>query len=136
MKRIKALYEYLLDKHLSKKTGKTKTEREYDAWRQTVINENGRTLEEYFFGLKYILAVDKDKVMTDFDPFAGDVSCAHFNSFFYPSRELGKNVEWAWIDNSTHMIGRNFEYTTRRNLSLVVATNSEEDALILALHYG
>lgn len=128
--------EDLKDKWLTWQTGISKSEREYRTWREQNIVFSARDVTNFFQGYKYIIAVDYNKVNVRFNPMFGLIESDEFLSYMYPHRPLGQNCfygdfrgYWDQWDKRFHMDD------TIGNSQMFVATNSEEDAVMIALKW-
>ena len=128
--------ESIKDKWLTWRTGRNKSEREYYEWQSQNIVKNARDVTNYFQGFKYIIAVDYAKVNTKFDPLFGCMESDDFLNYLYPQKPLGQNCacgifrgEWNQWDHRFHLNDFGFD-------QMFVATNSEEDAVMIALKWS
>ncbi len=130
------LFERLKDWYLTRKTGKTKVEREWEAWYEQNVNYRATRIKDMFRNFEHIIMVDPDKFFK-FDPFVW-VPCDNAKQYFWPARPLGENcvwrfervinapsTAWEWEINELGGYDRVF-----------VATNNEQDAIMIALKYG
>lgn len=129
------LKDWAVDKYLTWRTGKDKSMREWEAWYESTVVYRARTIENMFMNFEHIIPVDPDKFF-QFDPFAY-VPCEDAKQYFHPQRELGNNAVWRFErvrkdrwDNRWHldeMVGED---------RVFVATNNEQDAIIIALRWA
>jgi hypothetical protein len=130
------LTEKLKDWYLTRKTGKTKEEREWEAWYEQNVNYRATRIKDMFEKFEHIIIVDPMKFFT-FDPFAW-VPTQDAKQYLWPARPLGNNAVWrfervincpatAWQWQVNELGGKD---------TVFVATNNEQDALMIALKYA
>ena len=130
------LAEQIKDWYLTKKTSKTKAERDYDEWYFANVCLRSTEVKRIFHGFEYIITVDPDKFF-QFDPFAW-APCEDAREYFWPARApkescvfqclrvmKAPSTAWEWHINEIGGEDRVF-----------VATNSEADAAMIALKYS
>lgn len=133
---MESLKEYISDKYLTWRTGKDKAQRDWEAWYERNVVYRASTIENMFMHFEHIIEVDWRKFITD-----GGMGCwvpvEGARQYFHPQRELGNNAVWRiervrkdqW-DNRWHvneLCGED---------RIFVATNNEQDALMIALKYA
>ena len=129
------MIEYLKDKWLTWRTGKDKTQREWEAWYEVNVVYRAQTIENMFMNFKHVIEVSHEKFLDYSEPFAW-VPVDDAMQYFWPRRDLGNNAVWRiervfkdkW-DNCWHIndiIGDDHVF---------VATNSDRDAMMIALKY-
>ncbi len=130
------IIESLKDWYLTRKTGKNKAEREWEAWYEQNVNYRASRIKDMFRNFEHIIMVNPDKFFK-FDPFAW-VPCDNAKQYFWPARPLGENCVWrfervincpatAWEWEINELGGYD---------KVFVATNNEQDAIMIALKYG
>lgn len=130
------LIERLKDWYLTRKTGKNKAEREWEAWYEQNVNYRASRIKDMFRNFEHIIMVNPDKFFK-FDPFAW-VPCDNAKQYFWPARPLGENCVWrfervinapstAWEWEINELGGYD---------KVFIATNNEQDAIMIALKYG
>ena len=133
---ISKLKERIVDWYVTKRTGKNKAQREWEAWYYENVNHRARDTTDMFKNFEHVIIVDFDKFVNHHEPFAW-VPCDDAKQYFWPARELGTNCVWRiervfyskW-DKRWHldeMIGED---------KIFVATNNEKDAIMIALKYS
>lgn len=129
------LVEYIKDKYLTWKTGEDKPTREWKDWYEVNVVYRANDINNMFMHFKYIVEVDWRKFITD-DGLAW-VPVEDARQYFWPARELGNNCVWR--------IERVFwdQWSKRWTINdiggedkVFIATNNEQDALIIALKYA
>lgn len=129
--------EYLKDKYLTWRTGKDKTQREWESWYESNVNYRATRINDMFKNFKHIIIVDTDKFVDHAEPFAW-VPNKDARQYFWPQRPLGENCVWrfervincpatAWQWEINELGGED---------KIFVATNNERDAMMIALKYG
>lgn len=133
---LQALRERIVDWYLTRKTGKTKAEREWEAWYEVNVVYRASTISNMFMHFKHVIVVEPDKFFNQCEPFAY-VPCEDAKQYFWPQRELGNNAVWRferviwdqwtndWMINGLGDRDRVF-----------VATNNDSDAVMLAMRYA
>ena len=129
------LLEYIKDKWLTWRTKKSKEQREWEAWYDVNVVYRSSTIENMFMNFKHIIEVNPDKFF-QFDPFTY-VPCEDAKQYFWPARPLGNNAVWRFERV------RKDQWDNRWHLDemgggdhVFVATNSERDAILIALKYA
>jgi len=127
--------ERIVDWYLTKRTGKTKATREWEAWYAVNVNYRAKDITNMFQNFEHVIIVDWNKFVDHHEPFVW-VPCDDANQYFWPARELGNNAVWRiervfysnW-DKRWHL-----DEITGED-KIFVATNSDKDALMIALKY-
>ncbi len=130
------IIEQIKDWYLTWRTGKDKQLRDWEKWRDETIVVRASTVENMFMNFKHIIEVDPDKIFDLDEPF-GWYTKDDFDQYLYPTRKLGDNTVWNWCrctknqwDGKLH-----FDEIGGRD-RLFVATNNDQDAIMIALKYG
>jgi hypothetical protein len=89
------LKDYIVDKWLTWRTGKSKSEREWLAWYEHNVVYRASTIPNMFQNFKHVIIVDPNKFMLE-DPFAWR-PCEDAQQYFWPARELGNNAVWRYL---------------------------------------
>lgn len=129
------LKEFIADKWLSWRTGKSKEQREWEAWYEVNVVYRAGDITNMFRHFKHIIPVSHEKFLDYSEPFAW-VPVDDAMQYFWPQRELGNNAVWRierviknhW-DNRWHINELGGED------KVFVATNSDKDAMMIALKY-
>lgn len=130
------LWEAIKDKWLTWRTGVSKDEREYRAWRDQNIVPRAGNVTNYFQGFKYIIAIDYYKVCTVFDPLFGFLESGEFLSYMYPRRPLGQNCYYGCFRGEWDKWDHQFYINDIGGIDqMFIATNSEEDAVFFKLKW-
>ena len=130
------LWETIKDKWLTWRTGLDKNGREYHDWRSKNIVLNASYVNNFFQGYKYVIAVDYDKVNSKFDPMFGLVESDEFLAYMYPNRPLGQNCYYGIFRGDWDYWDKQFYINDFGWDQMFVATNSEEDAIIIRLRWA
>lgn len=129
------MLEWVKDRWLTWRTGKDRATREWEAWYEVNVVYRANTIKNMFMHFDHVVVVNPDKFF-QFDPFAW-VPCEEAKQYMYPARPLGENCVWRfervcwnqwqqeWICDS--MGGED---------KVFVATNSDEDALMISLRWS
>ena len=130
------LVELIKDKYLTWRTGKDKSQREWEAWYDVNVVYRSSTIPNMFMHFKHVIEVDVNKFTNPCEPFAW-VPCDDAKQYFWPQRSLGNNAVWrfervhwnewekCWYINALGDADKIF-----------VATNSDRDAIMIALKYS
>lgn len=129
------IWEDIKDRYLTWRTGFTKSEREYHAWYYSNVNRCANTIQQMFGNFQYIIDVDPDRFLDFSDPF-GYYPVESAKQYFWPQRSLGNNCFW-----TIERVMRD-PWTSDWHLNslggedhVFVATNSESDAIMIALKW-
>lgn len=128
-------WERLKDRWVTWRTGKTRAQRDWEAWYELNVVYRAHTIDNMFYKFKHVIEVDWRKFITD-DGLAW-VPVEDARQYFWPQRPLGENAVWRiervlwdqW-DRSWHLNDIGGED------KVFVATNSDSDAIMLALYYS
>ena len=124
----------LKDRWITRRTGRNRQQREYDAWYEYNVNSRVSTINEMFKNFEYVIEVDPDKFLVD-DAISW-VPHPDARQYFWPERALGNNCVWTcrrvfWDQWTQSWYINNFTGDDR----VFVATNSGEDATMLTLKW-
>ena len=133
---IRGIIESLQDRYLTWRTGRSREEREFREWVDRNVVHNATTIENMFVNFRHIVPVSTRVFDLD-EPF-GWAPCEEFREFLYPQRPLGSNAVYyfargyrdAW-DGHFHISDLGAEQD-----QVFVATNSDQDAVIIALRWS
>lgn len=133
---IRGIIDALQDRYLTWHTGLDRQERAWRQWRDQTIVQNATTIENMFQNFRHIIPVGLD--IFDLNDPLGWSPCPEFREFLYPARPLGDNAVWyfargyrdAW-DGRFHISDLGAEQD-----QVFVATNSDQDAVIIALRWS
>lgn len=124
------------------RTGKTREEREWEAWVKANINWRSDRVRDIFGTFRYVIDVDPDKFLVDHA--LTWVPHPDARQYFYPVRPLGRNAVWK-IMRVHQQTGIGLDGETQAEWfvnelggedRLFVATNSEQDAVIISLRWS
>ena len=128
------IVDRLKDRWLTWVTGKTRERREWEAWQQVTINQRAETIQDMFKNFRHVIEVDPEKFLVDH----AIVWVPHPDArqYFWPQRELGDNCVWTtqrvFWDIRTNSWSINEIGGEDR---VFVATNNDEDAIMIALRW-
>ena len=129
------LKERIIDRWLTWRTGKDKSQRDWEAWYEENVDYRAGNIPTMFRNFAHVIEVDWRKFITD-DGLAW-VPVEDARQYFWPARNLGDNCVWriervfwdqwhkCWFLNEIGGEDKVF-----------VATNSDKDAIMLALKYS
>ena len=131
------MIEWLKDRWLTWRTGKDKELREWEAWCKTNVVYGASSIRNRFMHFKHIIVVDPEKFLDYSDPF-GFFPHDNASEYFYPERQLGENAVWCfervrWDKWQEEWMIEDF--AGERDM-VFVATNSDEDAIMIALKWS
>ena len=129
------IIEYIKDKWLTWRTGLDKQTRTWLKWEDENIVHRAGTIENMFMNFKYILPVST-MIFNHAEPF-GWVPNEDFGQYLYPNRALGDNAVYYFArGHRDHWDGRFHLTEIGGGDQVVVATNNEVDAMMIALKYS
>jgi hypothetical protein len=130
------LKELIVDKYLTWRTGKTKAERDWEAWYESNVVYRASTIENMFMHFEHIIEVNPDKFFDPAEPFAW-VPNKDARQYFWPQRELGDNCVWRFERVSKDQWdGRWHVNEMFGGDHVFVATNDDRDALMISLKFA
>ena len=128
--------ESLVDWWLTKRTGKDKAQREWEAWYEVNVVYRAHTIENMFMHFKHIIEVDTNKFVDHYEPFAW-VPNKDARQYFWPARELGNNAVWRFERVRRDPWDRRWHIDEFGGEDRIfVATNNDRDAIMIALKYS
>jgi hypothetical protein len=130
------MIEWIKDKYLTWRTGRNQQERIWDQWQLETIVFHAHTIENMFVNFKYIIPVTTS-IFDYSDPF-GWFPNRDFKQYMYPERELGDNAVYAfkrgyWNHHDARFHICDFAGDTDQ---VFVATNNDQDAIVIALRWA
>lgn len=121
--------------YLTWRTGKGRVEREWEAWYDINVNWRARDITDMFKNFRHVVQVDPDRFFDHGDPFAW-VPNAEAAGYFWPQRPLGQNAVWRFERVLWNPWSQRWELNEIGGLDRVfVATNSDEDAVMISLRF-
>ncbi len=128
------MIEWIKDKWLTWRTGKDKQQREWEEWYEVNVVYRASTIDGMFQHFKHVIIVDPTKFMLE-DPFAWR-PCEDAQQYFWPARELGDNAVWRFERVMWNQWEQGWDINGLGDRDKVfVATNSDKDAMMIALKY-
>ena len=129
------IWEKIKDRWLTWRTGKNLQERTWEAWYDVNVVWRAPTIENTFMNFKHIIEVDPEKLLEMWHPF-GYCAQESFKQYEYPQKALGENAVWIMRRVSKDQWdGRWHVNEIGGEDRVFVATNSDEDAVMIALKY-
>lgn len=130
------MIEQLKDWYLTWRTGLSAQEREWRKWEAENIVHHAHTIENMFMNFKYILPVSTD-IFDLSEPF-GWYPKKEFREYLYPARVLGDNAVYYFARGYRDQWDGKFHLNDLRHErdQVFVATNNEQDALMIALRWS
>ena len=130
------ILEYIKDRYLTWRTGKDKSQREWEAWYDINVIYCARDITNMFENFEHVIEVRWDNFF-DHEEMGAWIPNEDAKQYFWPARELGNNAVWRiervlwdrW-DNRWHITGLGGED------KVFVATNNSKDAMMMALKYS
>lgn len=128
--------EYITDRYLTWRTGKDKSQREWEAWYDVNVVYRARDITNMFIHFEHVMEVRWDNFF-DHEEMGSWIPNKDAKQYFWPARELGDNAVWRierviwnqW-DNRWHINELGGED------KVFVATNNSKDAVMMALKYS
>jgi hypothetical protein len=133
---VMKLLEQIKDWYHFRKTGYTRAEREYQAWYESTINWRATRVRDIFHNFQHVVIVDPDKFFV-YDPFAWAPK-KEAQQYFWPLRSLEETCVWRW-ERVVKTPGTGNEWAVDElsgGDTLFVATNNEQDAVMIALKWS
>jgi hypothetical protein len=130
------MIEWIREWYLTRKTGKTKEEREWIAWYEQNVNYRATRIKDMFKNFEHVVIVDLNKFVDHAEPFAW-VPCADARQYFWPARPLGENAVWRF-ERVINCPATSWEWEVNElggEDKIFVATNNQQDAMMIALKY-
>ena len=133
---IRSIIDALQDRYLTWHTGLDRQQRVWRQWRDETIVHNATTVENMFQNFEHIVPVSTD--IFDLDEPFGWIPCSQFREFLYPQRSLGSNAVYYFARGYRDVWDGRFHICDLRaeQDQVFVATNSETDAVIIALRWS
>lgn len=132
----KSVKERLVDAWLTWYTKKSKEQRTWEAWYETNVVYRASTIDNMFMHFKHIIVVDPDKFFDWCEPFCY-VPTENARQYFWPQRKLGNNAVWRFERVTWNQWDQQWHVNGLGDRDKVfVATNSDEDALLISLRYS
>jgi hypothetical protein len=129
------LIEQLKDRWITWRTGKTREEREWDAWYNEHVNWLSPSIKQMFEKFKHVIIVDTDKFVDHTEPFTW-VPNPDAKQYFWPQRPLGENCVWRFERVHWNEWEQDWQVNGLGDRDRIfVATNSDEDATMITLKY-
>ena len=130
------LLEQIKDWYYFKKTGYTRAEREYLVWYEVTVDWRATRVRDIFHNFQHVVVVDPDKFF-DYDPLLLAPK-KEAQQYFWPHRTLEETCVWRW-ERVVKTPGTGNKWAVDElsgGDTLFVATNSEQDAVMIALKWS
>ena len=129
------MIEYIKDKWLTWRTGLDKQTRDHCKWFNETVVHGAGTIENMFMNFKYIIPVSTNIFCFD-EPF-GWTPSKDFRQYMYPSRALGDCTVYYFARGYRDQWDGRFHINDLHEQDqLFVATNNDNDAVMIALKYS
>ncbi len=130
------MIEWIKDNWLTWRTGKDKQTRDWEAWYDVNVNWRAGDITNMFENFKHVIEVDWYKFFSH-EEMGWWVPCTGAKQYFHPHRELGDNAVWRIERVMWDQWDRRWHVNSLGGEDKVfVATNSGNDAIMIALKYG
>ena len=130
------MIEWLKDRYLTWRTGKSKEQREWEAWYEANVVYRASTIENMFMNFKHIIEVNIDKFTDPYEPMVW-APCKDAQQYFWPQRKLGDNAVWRFERVRKDPWDRRWHLDEMGGGDRIfVATNNDRDAMMIALKYS
>jgi hypothetical protein len=128
--------EKIIDWYLTRRTGKSRAQRDWESWYEQNVVYRAHTIENMFMHFKHVIEVRPDRFFDHREPFSW-VPNTDARQYFWPQRELGDNAVWRFerVVKDT-WDGRWHVNDVMGEDRVFVATNNEQDAVMIALKYS
>lgn len=128
--------EYIIDRWLTWRTGNDKATREWRAWYDENIDYRAGNIPAMFRNFKHVIEVDVEKFTDPCEPFSW-VPNKDARQYFWPARPLGENCVWRFERVVWNQWHRCWDINGIGDCDKIfVATNSDKDAIMIALKYS
>lgn len=134
---IRGIIDALQDRYLTWHTGMGQEDREFRQWADRTVVHNATTVENMFQNFRHIVPVSTD--IFDLDEPFGWTPCPEFREFLYPQRPLGSNAVYYFARGYRDVWDGRFhisDFGGAEQDQVFVATNSDQDAMIIALRWS
>lgn len=129
------MIEFIKDKYLTWKTGKDKPTREWESWYEVNVVYRASDITNMFQNFKHVILVSHEKFLDYSEPFDW-VPVDDAMQYFWPYRELGTNAVWRFERVMWNKWDKRWHLNSLSGEDKVfVATNSDKDAMMIALKY-
>jgi hypothetical protein len=130
------MIDYIKDRYLTWRTGKDQQTRDWDEWCDKTIVRRANTIENMFMNFNYIITVSTN--IFDLDEPFGWCPKKDFQQYLYPNRALGDNAVYYFARGYRDQWDGRFHLNDLRHEQdmVFVATNNEQDAVMMALKYS
>jgi hypothetical protein len=130
------MFERIKDRWITWRTGKTKAVRDYVAWYDENIDIRQARIKFMFKKFRHVIIVDPNKFFNLREPF-GWVLVNDAKTYFWPERPLAENCVWRWERVEWNRWEQDWYINEFSGADKVfVATNSDQDAIMLTLKYS
>lgn len=132
---VMKLLDDIKDRWITWRTGKSPTEREWEAWYNTNVNWRAHDITNMFENFKHVIEVDTNRFLWD----AGLDWVPHPDAkqYFWPQRPLGESCVWRLERVTWNPWEKRWNITGLGSEDKVfVATNSDEDAIMITLKWA
>lgn len=127
---------HLFDKYITWHTGKSKEQRAWEEWYENNVNYRANTIEDMFKNFKHVIIVNTDKFTDPTWPFDW-VPNPEASEYFWPQRPPETTCVWRFERVNPHSWKTGWEINGMGGQDLIfVATNSDEDAVMIALRWS
>ena len=128
------LIDNIKDRCITWRTGKDREQREWEAWYEANVVYRAHDITNMFKNFKHVIEVDWNKFIVD-----GGISWVprpDARQYFWPARPLGENCVWRMERVSWNPWDRRWHLDDLTGEDRVfIATNSDADAVMIALKY-
>jgi len=130
------MIDWIVDKYLTWRTGMDWTQRTWEAWYNSTVNWRAHDINSMFAKFKHIVVVDYEKFFDMNEPF-GWVPHEDVVQYCYPNRELDNCIVWKFERVYWDQGDQRWYISDMGSEDMVfVATNNDQDALMISLRYS
>jgi hypothetical protein len=127
--------EWIKDRWLTWRTGKSKEQREWEAWYEINVVYRASSITNMFQHFKHVIIVDPDKFFDHCEPFAY-VPNEDARQYFWPQRPLGNNAVWRFERVMWDKRANTWYISGLGDTDMIfVATNNDDDAVMVSLKF-
>ena len=130
------IFEHIKDWYLTKRTGLTKAQRDYQQWYYENVNLRARTVKEMFKKFEYCFEITNREFFNPYEPFAL-VPCKEAKPYFDINRPANDRAVYRIERVVRDYFGEDWRINDLSNKEVVfVATNNHRDAMMIMLRWS
>lgn len=136
MDRITRLLDWVQDRWLTWRTGMDRETRAWHSWYDINVNYRADTIDDMFKNFRHVIMVNTEKFTDYHNPF-GWTPCADAKQYFWPHCALADTAVWRFERVAWDPVQEQWRINELGGVDhIFVATNSDSDAVVIALKYA